>query len=121
MAYVAAIFFAIGVCYFWPNMLGFTAEKMPRTGAIGLSIVGAFGMFSTAIWQPFIGGWLDAAHAEYSASGLEGNALELAAGQATLQKMLIFPILLIVLFAILLVWMRNKKTAVSQPHAAVNH
>ena len=28
MAYVAAVFFAIGVCYFWPTMLGFVAEKL---------------------------------------------------------------------------------------------
>ena len=29
MAYVAAVIFAIGVCYFWPNMIGFVAEKIP--------------------------------------------------------------------------------------------
>jgi putative MFS transporter len=109
MAYVAAIVFAVGVCYFWPNMLGFTAEKMPRSGAIGLSIVGAFGMFSTSIWQPIIGGWIDASSAEYAASGLTGDALELAAGQATLQKMVAFPLILIVAFTILLFWMRSKK------------
>jgi len=119
MAYIAAIFFAIGVCYFWPNMLGFTAEKMPKTGAIGLSIVGAFGMFSTAIWQPIIGGWIDDGRAEFSASGLEGDALELAAGQATLQKMMIFPIILIVLFAILMVWVRKRKA--SHATATVSH
>ena len=55
MAYVAAVFFAIGVCYFWPNMIGFTAEKIPLSGAIGMSIVGASGMFSTSIFQPIIG------------------------------------------------------------------
>jgi MFS family permease len=115
MAYVAAVIFATGVCYFWPNMIGFTAEKMPMSGAIGMSIVGAFGMLSTAIWQPFIGGWIDKAGAEAAASGLQGDALELAAGQATLQRMIIFPAILIVAFIILLFWMRNRKTA-SQPH-----
>jgi putative MFS transporter len=108
MAYVAAIVFAIGVCYFWPNMLGFTAEKMPKTGAIGLSIVGAFGMFSTSIWQPIIGGWIDNNRAESSAAGLTGDALELAAGQETLQQMTAFPIILIVLFVVLALWMRKK-------------
>src|SRR5690606_1542343 len=111
MAYVAAIVFAIGVCYFWPNMLGFTAEKMPRTGAIGLSIVGAFGMFSSSMWQPIIGGWIDASSAEYAASGLTGDALDLAAGQATLQKMAAFPLILIVLFIVLLLWTRGRKAA----------
>lgn len=122
MAYVAAIVFAIGVCYFWPNMLGFTAEKLPRTGAIGLSIVGAFGMFSTSIWQPIIGGWIDSSQEAYAAAGLSGNELDLAAGQATLQKMTAFPIILIVLFTILLLWMRNRKgRAIADEKAAVSH
>lgn len=111
MAYVAAIIFATGVCYFWPNMIGFTAEKIPMSGAIGMSVVGAFGMLSTAIWQPIIGGWIDKAGAEAAATGLQGDALELAAGQATLQRMIIFPAILIVLFTILLFWVRSRKTA----------
>jgi len=109
MAYVAAVIFAIGVCYFWPNMIGFTAEKIPLSGAIGMSIVGACGMFSTSIWQPIIGGWIDKARVEATATGLQGDALELAAGQATLSKMITFPVILIVLFIILLFWVRAKK------------
>ena len=109
MAYVAAVIFAMGVCYFWPNMIGFVAEKIPLSGAMGMSIVGAFGMFSTSIWQPIIGGWIDSAKEKASASGLQGDALDLAAGQATLQTMVTFPAILIVLFTILLFWMRGKK------------
>jgi MFS transporter, putative metabolite:H+ symporter len=108
MAYVAAVIFAMGVCYFWPNMIGFTAEKMPLTGAMGMSVVGAFGMFSTSIWQPIIGGWIDTAREKASATGLDGDALELVAGQATLQRMITFPAILIVLFTILFFWMRKK-------------
>ncbi len=111
MAYVAAVIFAIGVCYFWPNMIGFVAEKIPLSGAIGMSIVGGFGMFSTAIFQPIIGGWIDKAGEEAAATGLQGDALELAAGQATLQRMMIFPAILIVLFTILLFWVRSRKAA----------
>ncbi len=112
MAYVAAIFFAMGVCYFWPNMIGFAAEKMPLTGAIGMSIVGAFGMLSTAIFQPIIGGWIDSDTAKIAATGLTGDALDLAAGQATLKTMVTFPVILIVLFTILFFWMRSRtKTA----------
>jgi putative MFS transporter len=110
MAYVAAIFFAMGVCYFWPNMIGFTAEKIPLSGALGMSVVGGFGMVSTAIWQPIIGGWIDNAREKAAASGLTGDALELAAGQATLQTMITFPAILIVLFTILLFWVRSRRT-----------
>ncbi len=110
MVYVAAVFFAMGVCYFWPNMIGFVAEKIPLSGAIGMSVVGALGMFSTSIWQPIIGGWIDSAREKSMALGLEGDALELAAGQATLQTMITFPVILIVLFTILLIWVRKMKT-----------
>jgi MFS transporter, putative metabolite:H+ symporter len=109
MAYVAAIFFALGVCYFWPTMLGFIAEKVPLSGALGLSIMGGVGMFSTSIFQPIIGGWIDEERIEQSAQGLTGDALELAAGQATLLKMTTFPIILIVAFTILFFWVRSRK------------
>lgn len=109
MAYVAAIFFAIGVCYFWPTMIGFVAERIPQSGALGMSIVGGVGMFSTSIWQPIIGRWIDTARSEKALTGLSGDALELAAGQATLLKMMTFPIILIVAFTVLWFWMRNRK------------
>ncbi|MBX7124487.1 MAG: MFS transporter [Cyclobacteriaceae bacterium] len=111
MAYVAAAIFATGVCFFWPNMIGFTAEKIPLSGAFGMSVVGAFGMFSTSIWQPIIGGWIDGARAAAAQLNLEGDALELAAGQATLQKMNLFPVILIVLFTVLWFWVRSSKKA----------
>ena len=109
MAYVAAVFFAIGVCYFWPTMLGFIAERVPLSGALGMSIVGGVGMFSTAIFQPIIGGWIDAERVEKATTGLNGDALELAAGQATLMKMTTFPLILIVAFTILYIVMRNRR------------
>lgn len=110
MVYVAAIFFALGVCYFWPNMIGFVAEKIPLSGALGMSIVGGMGMFSTSIFQAIIGGWIDYSTAAQSAKGLTGTALELAAGQQTLTYMISFPGILIVLFTILYFWQRNLKS-----------
>ena len=109
LAYVAAVIFAMGVCYFWPNMIGFTAEKIPLSGAIGMSIVGAFGMFSTAIWRPIIGGWIDKGREAATSSGLTAEAQELAVGQATLQKMVIFPLILIVLFIVLRIWVSRRR------------
>ena len=111
MVYVAAIFFALGVCYFWPNMIGFVAEKIPLSGALGMSIVGGMGMFSTSIFQAIIGGWIDSSTAEQSAKGLTGTTLELAAGQQTLTYMISFPGILIILFAILYFWQRNAKAS----------
>ena len=109
MTYVAAAIFALGITYFWPNMIGFVAEKIPNSGALGMSIVGAIGMFMTANMQPVFGGWIDSAREKAISMGLTGDALELAAGQATLQTMILFPAALIVLFTILLVWVRKMK------------
>ncbi len=110
MAYVAAIVFALGICYFWPVMIGSVAHRVPRSSALGMSIVGGVGMFSTSIFQPIIGGWIDSAHAENASKGLTGTALELATGQQALLKMMTFPAILIVLFIIFFIWQKNAKT-----------
>lgn len=116
VAYFVAIIFALGVAYFWPVMVGSVAQRVPLSGALGMSIIGGIGMFSTAIFQPIIGGWIDSNRAEMSADGLSGDALELAAGQATLLNMTAFPGILIILFTIFFVWQKNAgktKTMVS--------
>ncbi|WP_291785294.1 MFS transporter [Cecembia sp.] len=102
MAYFAAIIFAIGVCYFWPVMVGAVAQRVPLSGALGMSIIGGVGMFSTAIFQPIIGKWIDTARLVHDT--------ELAAGQATLLKMVSFPGILIVLFIIFFIWQKNAKS-----------
>jgi predicted MFS family arabinose efflux permease len=101
MAYLAAVVFAIGVCYFWPVMVGAVAQRVPLSGALGMSIIGGVGMFSTAIFQPIIGKWIDTARAIHDT--------DLLAGQATLLKMVSFPAILIVLFTIFFIWQKNSK------------
>ena len=121
MAYVAAVVYALGIAYFWPNMIGFIAEYIPKSGALGMSIIGAVGMFSTSIFQPIIGRWIDSDKAQVAAEGYTGDELELLAGQATLGTMVLFPGILIVLFTILYFWMKNrspKDTQVEEPVTA---
>ena len=110
-AYIAAVVFAMGVCYFWPVMIGSVAHRVPRSSALGMSIVGGVGMFSTSIFQPIIGGWIDSARAENTTKGLTGSALELATGQHALRNMMTFPAILIVLFIIFFIWQKNSKAA----------
>lgn len=107
MAYGAAIVFALGICYFWPIMIGIVAQRVPLSSAFGMSIIGGIGFFSTSIFQPIIGNWIDESRIKYMAEGFSGDALELAAGQDTLGKMVIFPAILIVLFLILFFWQKN--------------
>jgi MFS family permease len=109
LVYVAAVIYALGICYFWPVMIGSVAHRVPKSSALGMSIVGGVGMFSTAIFQPIIGSWIDGARAKGTAAGLTGDALELATGQDALMKMLAFPAILIVAFAIFFFWQKNTK------------
>ena len=108
--YAVAIVFALGVAYFWPNMIGFIADYIPKSGALGMSIVGAIGMLSSFFMQPIIGRWIDGNRAEGVSQGLSGDALELFTGQETLTTMMGFPGLLIIMFAGLYFWMRNAKS-----------
>jgi MFS family permease len=114
-AYFAAFIFGMGICYFWPNVIGFTAEKIPLSGALGMSIVGAFGMLSSSIWQPIIGSWIDSARVVAEASGAAD--VDLAAGQATLARMITFPAILVVAFTILWFWVRRTKPSTVASHA----
>ncbi|MEA5256567.1 MFS transporter [Arcicella aquatica] len=111
MVYVSAVIFAVGVCYFWPTMIGFVAENLPRTGAFGLSIMGGMGMFSTSIFQPIIGSWIDDEKVKAAEAGLTGDIAELTAGQATLVNMTIFPAILIFAFIGLYFYMRKRTPA----------
>ena len=104
--YGAAILFAFGVCYFWPTMIGFVAEYIPKTGALGMSLVGGMGMFATGIWNPIIGSWIDTNTKTAIESGLSQDLAEVAAGKATLANMTYFPLILILFFGILFV---NRK------------
>lgn len=119
MIYLAAVLFALGVCYFWPTMIGFTSEYLPKTGALGMSLVGGAGMFATSIWQPVIGGWLDSAKESAVASGLTDQVAELTAGKATLGKMMFFPLAVAVLFAILFLFRKKlEERRVPQGHVS---
>ena len=109
--YAVAILFALGVAYFWPNMVGFIADYVPKSGALGMSIIGAIGMLSSYFMQPIIGGWIDSNRVAGEAQGLSGDALELFTGTETITTMILFPGILIILFTILFFWVRGRKSA----------
>jgi len=108
MVYVSALLFAIGVTYFWPTMIGFVAENVPQSGALGMSMLGGAGMFAVSMWNPVIGGWIDSAREQALAANANPEVAELAAGQATLANLTIFPFVLIFAFTALVIFMRKK-------------
>jgi len=72
VAFAAATVFGIGKAYFWPTMIGVTAEQFPRGGALLISLMGGAGMLSAAVALPIMGARID----HYG----PGAALQLVAG-----------------------------------------
>jgi len=125
MIFFGALIFGMGVCYFWPTMIGFVAENLPKTGAVGLNLMGGAGMFAVSVYMMFMGGFYDrklisklpegSSLKEYAdaAPGTEmANALntaKTAAGPEIINATLTIPIILIVAFAGLYIFMRGRK------------
>jgi len=110
--FFAAIIFGMGVCFFWPTMLGFVNTNLPNTGAMGLNLMGGAGMFAVSIYTIFMGRHYD----EIVAKAGGSNA---TAGQQVLQTTLIIPLVLIVAFAGLVIYMRSKNKTAPLKTAAV--
>ena len=56
-AFLWAGVFAVGIAFWWPTMIGITSERFPRSGALGMAVIGATGSFATALSGPIMG-WL---------------------------------------------------------------
>lgn len=123
--YFAALIFGIGVCYFWPTMLGFVAENIPKSGALGMNLLGGAGMFAVSIYTLFMGGFYDrliatklpaGASLDAYRSAAAGSAeatqyaqAQLTAGPEVLRATAIIPVVLVIAFTGLVVFMRSRK------------
>ena len=92
--FLAAGVFAIGVCYFWPTMLSFVSEKIPESGALGLSVIGGIGNLGISIALPIIGIFMDMD----------------SSGAATLRYIAVLPAILIGAFLFLNIYLRKNKS-----------
>ena len=108
--YFAAILFALGVTYFWPTMIGFIAEYVPETGALGLSLIGGAGMFAVSMWNPVIGLWIDSAREQALSATSNTVDAELLSGQSVLANLTIFPAMLIIAFTLLYFYMSKRSS-----------
>ena len=91
VAFAAATVFGIGKTYFWPTMLGVTAEQFPRGGALLISIMGGTGMLSVAVALPIMGARID--------SYGPGAALQMVA---------VLGAILAVIFGVLYAWFKAR-------------
>jgi MFS family permease len=90
-AFAAATVFGIGVCYFWPTMLGVTSELFPRGGALLLGLMGAIGNIAVDRALPLMGKIYD----------------EYGAAQA-FRYVTIAPILLVVIFGAMFAYYKAR-------------
>ena len=106
----SAAVFAIGICFFWPTMLGFVSEYLPKTGALGLSLMGGAGMFSVSLILPIMGKWFDKAKDAAVAGGTEVAKAEAAAGSDTLLKVAIMPVIVLAIFITIYFVRKSQRT-----------
>jgi hypothetical protein len=90
-AFGFATIFGLGIAFFWPTMLGVTAERFPKGGALALALMGSVGNLAISQVLPAMGKIVD----HYAVAQVESAAPEYAkevlkfneAGQAvTLNK-----------------------------------
>jgi len=135
--FFAAIIFGIGVAYFWPTMIGFVAENIPRSGAFGINLLGGAGMLAVSIYMFFMGGYYDkliaaalpagsnidtfrSAAAGTSEAATYAHA-QLVAGPQVIKATNIIPLILVFAFLFLFIYMRSrKKKATSIPMSNVS-
>jgi len=91
---LSAAVFAVGVCYFWPTMIGVASEYVPKSGALGMSILGGAGFVATSMILPIM-----------------GKSIETSGPEITLRNMAVLPVILIVAFIVLIFIVKNKKVA----------
>ncbi|HTJ10393.1 MAG TPA: hypothetical protein VL547_00130, partial [Dinghuibacter sp.] len=123
--FAGAIIFGLGVAFFWPCMIGFVSENLPKTGAVGLNLMGGAGMFGVSIYMMFMGGYYDrivasnlpaGANIDLYRSAPAGSdmaraltAAQSAAGPEMLHVTMFLPMALIVAFGGLVIYMRGRK------------
>jgi MFS family permease len=89
---MAAAVFAVGVCYFWPTMIGVASEYVPKSGALGMSILGGAGFVATSMVLPIM-----------------GKSIETSGPEITLRNMSVLPIILVVAFIALYLIVKKSK------------
>jgi fucose permease len=91
MTVASAAVFAVGVCYFWPTMIGVASEYTPKSGALGMSILGGGGFVATAMVLPIM-----------------GKSISDTGPIATIKSMSVLPAILIVAFIFLYIIIKAK-------------
>ena len=74
-AIAAATVFGLGIVYFWPTMLGVTAERFPLGGAFLLGVLGCVGDVAIGVVSPMMGGVNDRITLESLSPAVRGQVV----------------------------------------------
>jgi MFS family permease len=105
MAITAAIVWGVGVCFMWPTMLGVAAERYARGGAWTIGLITAAGAMAIYFVLPKLGAIYDKALAD--------GASKAQAAEQSFQTIALFPGILIVVFATIILVERFTRLRVA--------
>lgn len=119
--FLAATIWGIGVCYMWPTMLAVASERFPRSGALGMGLIGTAGSLSIYFLLPQMGRIFDArkievAGGEAAFTALSGDALTTVLAQASTASFRIvafMPAFLLIVFG--LIWLNDRRKGGFKP------
>jgi hypothetical protein len=94
-------------------MVGYVAENYPKTGALGMAVIGGAGMLSVSFVLPIIGQWYDQGIAARTPEGAAPAAdalaaIQSAAGLEALGRVAVLPLVLTVVFGALFLLRRRQ-------------
>ncbi|MBT3200886.1 MAG: MFS transporter [Phycisphaerales bacterium] len=127
-AILGATLWGIGVCYMWPTMLATVNERYPRSGALGMGLMGTGATLAMYLFLPRMGQIFDTtkikeaggeeafALLKSAADGKDAiatgklNEVLTQASQASFQAVAYLPAALLVVFAV--IWIYDRKHGV---------
>jgi MFS family permease len=117
LGFLAATIWGVGVCYMWPTMLAAASERFPKSGALGMGLIGTAGSLSIYFLLPQMGALYDTKKVEV-AGGKEafeklltagGDALKVVEAQASTASFRIvaaMPAVLLLVFGA--IWLKDR-------------
>ena len=115
MGILAATLWGTGVCYMWPTMLALASERFPKSGALGMGLIGTAGSLSIYFLLPEMGKIFDtakvtAAGGDAAFTALTGDSLNAVLAQASAASFRVvafLPAVLLLLFGV--IWLNDRR------------
>jgi hypothetical protein len=117
LGFLAATIWGVGVCYMWPTMLAAASERFPKSGALGMGLIGTAGSLSIYFLLPQMGALYDSKKLELAGgkeafeklAALGGDAvkvIEAQASTASFRLVAALPAVLLLVFGV--IWLKDR-------------